>query len=228
MLIKLNIPYESEIALEIGKELELYLKKIAKTESDYQKYGNVSLTTIAPTGTISIIAGVSSGIEPVFNWVITRKDSLGEHYIVHPIFEERLNEELKVYEPKESGDIIQIYNIKYNSIEDVKKSIIDHCHKTGTIQDITYLSKEFRELFKNAMDINWKHHIKMQATFQNNGIDMSISKTINLPNNATKKDIEEAIFMAWRLGCKGLTIYRSGSREREFSILKKLMISKLN
>jgi ribonucleoside-diphosphate reductase alpha chain len=70
------------------------------------------------------------------------------------------------------------------------------------------------------MDINWEDHIKMQATFQNNGVDMSISKTINLPNNATKSDIRDAIFMAWKLQCKGLTIYRSGSREHEVLNLK--------
>jgi ribonucleoside-diphosphate reductase alpha chain len=70
------------------------------------------------------------------------------------------------------------------------------------------------------MDINWKQHIKMQSIFQTNGVDMSISKTINLPSNATKDDIREAIFMSWKLQCKGLTIYRSGSRENEVLNLK--------
>jgi ribonucleoside-diphosphate reductase alpha chain len=219
LLLKLNIPYESNLALEIGKELELFMKKIAKDESEKYNFKNTSLTTIAPTGTISIIAEVSSGIEPVFNWVITRKDSLGEHYVVHPIFDKKLEEELRKIQFNSFS--LKVDGSQYWDILSTKNAIIEHCHKKGTIQDIDFLSKDFKNLFKNAMDINWKHHIKMQSTFQNNGVDMSISKTINLPNDATKEDIKNAIFMAWKLGCKGLTIYRSGSREHEVLNLKK-------
>lgn len=200
MLLKLDVPYNSDTAKEIAKEIETFLKRIAKDESDKNHFGNKSLTTIAPTGTISLIAEVSSGIEPVFNWVITRKDTLGEHYMIHPIFDRELKKITN--------------NIEYNEV-------IKHCHEKGTIQDIDYLPDSFKKLFKSAMDINWKDHIEMQSIFQNNGVDMSISKTINLPNNATKDDIREAIFMAWKLGCKGLTIYRSGSREHEVLNLKK-------
>jgi ribonucleoside-diphosphate reductase alpha chain len=219
LLLKLNVPYESDIAFEIGRELELFMKKIAKIESEKNNFKNTSLTTIAPTGTISIIANVSSGIEPVFNWVITRKDSLGEHYVVHPIFNVELEKDLTQLEFIASP--ISCDGKEYRTISDLKAAIIEHCHKRGTIQDIGCLSADFKKLFKNAMDIDWKHHIKMQAEFQNNGVDMSISKTINLPNNATKEDIKNAIFMAWKLGCKGLTIYRNGSRENEVLNLKK-------
>jgi ribonucleoside-diphosphate reductase alpha chain len=106
-------------------------------------------------------------------------------------------------------------------VPDIYSKVIKHCHKTGTIQDIDWLPESFKRLFRNAMDINWKNHIKMQSVFQTNGVDMSISKTINLPNNATKNDIGEAIFMAWRSHCKGITIYRSGSRELEVLNTKK-------
>jgi ribonucleoside-diphosphate reductase alpha chain len=217
MLIRLNIPYDSEKALDVARVMENNLKMIALEESLLRKYNNASLTTIAPTGTISIIANVSSGIEPVFNWVITRKDSLGEHYIVHPIFKQKLKEICSAYDKAGS---IGILKSDKTMEEKMYNDVIAHCHKNGTIQDIDWIPDQFKLLFKNAMDINWKQHVKMQATFQTNGVDMSISKTINLPNNATKSDIREAIFMAWKLQCKGLTIYRSGSREHEVLNLK--------
>lgn len=219
LLLKLKIEYDSELALEVAKGLENYLKLTAHEESVKHNFNNSSLTTIAPTGTISIIADVSSGIEPVFNWVITRKDSLGEHYIVHPIFEKELRK-ITYIPPRERMDpgLSQLLNPDKKPLYD---DIIKHCHEKGTIQDITRLPTDFKNLFKNAMDINWIQHVKMQSVFQNNGVDMSISKTINLPNNATKSDISNAIFTAWRLKCKGITIYRSGSRELEVLNVKK-------
>jgi len=214
LLLKLGIPYDSEDAIKVAKTLENDLKLIALEESQKHGFNNASLTTIAPTGTISIIANVSSGIEPVFNWVITRKDSLGEHYIVHPLFDDAIKEicaqrYLKDGYPSHPTDV------------DYYNEVIKHCHEKGTIQDIKWLPDSFKKLFKNAMDINWNQHIIMQSVFQTNGVDMSISKTINLPNNATKKDIESAIMLAWESKCKGLTIYRSGSRELEVLNLKK-------
>lgn len=214
LLLKLKIPYDSAQALEVAEELEIFMKRVTLDESTKNNFNNASLTTIAPTGTISIIADVSSGIEPVFNWVITRKDSLGEHYIVHPIFNDKLRDECDEECKRVIGSDKFASELLYNSV-------IEHCHKYGTIQDIDWLSPQFKELFKNAMDINWVQHIKMQSTFQKSGVDMSISKTINLPNNATKKDISNAIFMAWKMKCKGITIYRSGSRENEVLNLEK-------
>jgi len=217
MLIKLGISYDSDKALDVARVMENNLKLIALEESMLRKYNNASLTTIAPTGTISIIANVSSGIEPVFNWVITRKDSLGEHYIVHPIFKQELRKICSAYDKAGNMGILK----SDKTTEDkLYNDVIVHCHKNGTIQDIDWIPEHFKLLFKNAMDINWKQHIKMQSIFQTNGVDMSISKTINLPNNATKSDIRDAIFMAWKLQCKGLTIYRSGSREHEVLNLK--------
>jgi ribonucleoside-diphosphate reductase alpha chain len=218
LLLKLHIPYDSEQAVSIAKKLESTLKLVAYDESTKNNFRNSSLTTIAPTGTISIIADVSSGIEPVFNWVITRKDSLGEHYIVHPLFDQELKKACSAHEKAGGMGILKEDKTLENKLY---VDTIAHCHQKGTIQDVEWLSEDFKELFKNAMDINWKQHIKMQAVFQTNGVDMSISKTINLPNNATKSDIREAIFMAWRMRCKGITIYRSGSRELEVLNVKK-------
>jgi ribonucleoside-diphosphate reductase alpha chain len=213
-LIKMGIPYNSQNALNIAEEVMKFIndrahsvsESLGKNPNIKQNRMNASLTSIAPTGTISIIAGASSGIEPVFNWVYTRKDTLGEHYIVHPLFEETLKEELK----------------RINSVHSYD-GIIKHCHETGTIRDMTILSEKFRDLYSNAMDIPSSMHVKMQAAFQKN-VDMSISKTINLPNSATKEEIKQIIIDAWKSGCKGLTIYRNGSRENEVLSLKKPIV----
>jgi len=211
-LIKMGIPYNSQKALVVAEELMKFIndrahkcsESLGKNPNIKQNRMNASLTSIAPTGTISIIAGASSGIEPVFNWVYTRKDTMGEHYIVHPLFEEALK---------------KIYNSN-NHPTWAYDSIIKHCHETGTIQDITDLPKDFKLLYANAMDIPSSMHVNMQASFQKN-VDMSISKTINLQNSATRDEIRQIIFDAWKSGCKGLTIYRNGSRENEVLALKK-------
>jgi len=211
-LIKMGVPYNSNRALIIAEEVMKFIndrahevsESLGKNPNIKQNRMNASLTSIAPTGTISIIAGASSGIEPVFNWVYTRKDTMGEHYIVHPLFEEALKKECK--------NDTKLYN-----------EIITHCHETGTIQDLKNLPTEFKILFANAMDIPSSMHVQMQAAFQKN-VDMSISKTINLPNSATKEEIRQVIFDAWKSGCKGLTIYRNGSRENEVLSLKKPIV----
>lgn len=213
-LIKMGISYNSARPLEIAEEVMKFINErahdvsgsLGKNPNIKQNRMNASLTSIAPTGTISIIAGASSGIEPVFNWVYTRRDTLGEHYIVHPLFKEALKEELKRMNSSHSYD-----------------GIIKHCHETGTVRDMTILSEKFRDLYSNAMDIPSSMHVKMQAAFQKN-VDMSISKTINLPNSATKEEIKQIIIDAWKSGCKGITIYRNGSRENEVLSLKKPIV----
>jgi ribonucleoside-diphosphate reductase alpha chain len=92
------------------------------------------------------------------------------------------------------------------------EAVISHVHETGSVQDLTWLPVEFLSLFKTALDIPWRDHIRMQASFQKY-VHASISKTINMPGSATKADCEEALLMAWKLGLKGITIYRNGSRE---------------
>jgi ribonucleoside-diphosphate reductase alpha chain len=169
---------------------------------------NAAMTTVAPTGTISLLAGCSSGIEPVFSFAYTRKNTVGKTFvIVNPVFKEAL-----VHTLSEMG---------FAGEERVKKAdeVIAHVHETGTIQDLHWLPAGFLALFKTALDIPWRDHILMQVSFQKH-VHASISKTINMPGSATKEDCEEALLMAWKLGLKGITIYRTGSRDKVVLALK--------
>lgn len=222
LLLMMGISYDDDQAFVIADRLMAFINEeaynrsleLAEEKGPYPAASNsaaprnATRTTIAPTGTISIFAGVSSGIEPVFNWVLKRTDSFGEHDILHPIFHEHLLRELK--------------SLGYDG-EDISKEfdkIIAHCYETGTIQDIEELTPEFKKLFRNARDIDWRLHVRQQSVFQQH-VDNSISKTINMPKDASKEDIRQAIIMAWKMKCKGLTIYREGSREFEVLSLKK-------
>jgi len=162
---------------------------------------NAAMTTIAPTGTISLLAGCSSGIEPIFSFAYTRKNTVGKTFvIVNPVFRERLSATLTTMGYTGRG------------LEQKIEEVIAHVHETGTVQDLDWLPGQFRKLCKTALDISWKDHIQMQATFQKH-VHASISKTINMPSSATKEDCAEALLMAWSLKLKGITIYRTGSRE---------------
>lgn len=169
---------------------------------------NAAMTTVAPTGTISLLAGCSSGIEPIFSFAYTRKNTVGKTFVIeNPVFRNVLARTLEGMDL--TGD------------ERTKKEdeVRNHVHETGTIQDIFWLPERFRALFKTALDISWRDHIRMQAAFQKH-VHASISKTINMPGSATKSDCEEALLMAWNLGLKGITIYRTGSREAVVLALK--------
>jgi len=169
---------------------------------------NAAMTTIAPTGTISLLAGCSSGIEPVFSFAYTRKNTVGKTFvIVNPVFRNRLRATL-------SG-----MGLAGDNLEKKTGDVITHVHETGTVQDLHWLPAEFRGLFKTALDIPWKDHILMQAAFQKH-VHASISKTINMPISATKEDCAEALLMAWSLKLKGITIYRTGSRNDVVLALK--------
>ena len=169
---------------------------------------NATLTSIAPTGTLSLLAECSSGIEPLFSFAYTRMNTVGGTFIiVNPIFREMLKKNLS-----ESG-------LPENDQKKLSDETIFHVHETGTIQDLHWLPKEFRNLFKTALDIHWKDHILMQAAFQKH-VHASISKTINLPNTASKEDCAEALLMAWKLKLKGITMYRAGSRRNVVLTLK--------
>lgn len=162
---------------------------------------NAAMTTIAPTGTISLLAGCSSGIEPIFSFAYTRKNTVGKTFvIVNPVFRDRLSATLTTMGYTGSG------------LEQKIEEVIAHVHETGTVQDLDWLPGQFRKLCKTALDISWKDHIQMQAAFQKH-VHASISKTINMPSSATKEDCAEALLMAWSLKLKGITIYRTGSRE---------------
>ena len=169
---------------------------------------NAAMTTVAPTGTISLLAGCSSGIEPVFSFAYTRKNTVGKTFvIVNPVFKEAL--------------VRTLSDMGFAGEEREKKAeeVIAHVHETGTIQDLHWLPEGFLALFKTALDIPWRDHILMQASFQKH-VHASISKTINMPCSATKEDCEEALLMAWKLGLKGITIYRTGSRDDVVLALK--------
>lgn len=169
---------------------------------------NASLTSIAPTGTLSLLAGCSSGIEPNFSFAYNRMNTVGKSFvIVNPIFRERLEKNLseKGFSEKEK-------------IKRVEEAVL-HVHETGTIQDLDWFPVELRALFKTALDINWKDHILMQSAFQKH-VHASISKTINMPSTATKEDCADALLMAWHQNLKGITIYRAGSRRHVVLNLK--------
>ncbi|MGA2120620.1 MAG: adenosylcobalamin-dependent ribonucleoside-diphosphate reductase [Methanoregula sp.] len=171
---------------------------------------NAAMTTIAPTGTISLLAGCSSGIEPIFSFAYTRKNTVGKTFvIVNPVFRDRLKATL-------SG-----MGLAGGELETRTGEVIAHVHETGTVQDLGWLPEDFRVLFKTALDISWKDHILMQAAFQKH-VHASISKTINMPSSATKQDCAEALLMAWSLKLKGITIYRTGSREDVVLTLKEI------
>ncbi|MDD3043250.1 MAG: adenosylcobalamin-dependent ribonucleoside-diphosphate reductase [Methanosarcinaceae archaeon] len=219
LLLKLKIPYASEKALELAEELMKNINEAAILESralaaekgpfpEYERsvwkfpMRNATLTAIAPTGTISLLAGCSSGIEPVFNWVYRRSKTFGKEFlIIHPLFEAHFRKKL--------------------SSEDYS-GLVKHVYENGTLQDLKisgFVNEEEKELFRSALDLGWKAHIDMQAAFQRH-CHAGISKTINMPNEATKEDIGQALLYAWNRGLKGLTIYRTGTRQKVVLNLK--------
>jgi ribonucleoside-diphosphate reductase alpha chain len=213
LLIKLSVSYDCPEAIEIAhrvmefideearkKSQELALKRgefPAFPESIYAQRGepkirNATRTTIAPTGTISIIAGCSSGIEPLYALSFTRNvmddDKLPE---IHPLFCEHI---------KKQG----LYT----------EELIRRVGAKGTATGIEEIPEETRKVFVTAHDISPEWHIRMQAAFQEH-TDNAVSKTVNFPNHATKEDVTKVYKLAHDLGCKGVTIYRDGSRTRQ-------------
>jgi len=212
MLIKLGIPYDSEEAINTAESVMKFINERSKQasaklaekrgafpafdKSIYTKKGmklrNATTTTIAPTGTISIIAGVSSGIEPLFAVSFIRNvmdnDELPE---VNPLFE-------KV--AKERG---------FYSVELMRKIA-----KMGSVRHIEEIPEDVRRVFGTAHDIDPIWHIRMQAIFQKY-TDNAVSKTVNFRKEATREDVRKVYMLAYKLGCKGVTIYRDGSRESQ-------------
>ncbi len=173
---------------------------------DNFKLRNVSVTTIAPTGSISLLTGVNSGIEPFFLLAYKRNITEGQGNLakdsvieINQIFLRKLKEE--GFGPKE--------------IRIIKEKII----KTGSIQKIKGIPRKIKRVFKTSHELDWKSHIDMQASWQKY-VTNSISKTINFPNDATVKQMYKAIVYAWKKGLKGLAIYRDGSKI--FQVLDKI------
>jgi ribonucleoside-diphosphate reductase alpha chain len=220
LLLKLGLPYDSEEAVELAEKImeqinraavqesrKLALEKGPFPEHENSKWElpmrNAALTAIAPTGTISILAGCSAGIEPVFSWAYRRTHTVEKEFmLVHPLFEAHFKPQLS------ESDYLWL---------------VEHVYSRGTLQDVKnpkIVDEEEKRLFKSALDIGWKTHIDVQAAFQRH-CHAGISKTINMPADARKEDIKKALIYAWKQGLKGLTIYRTGSREHVVLNLKK-------
>jgi ribonucleoside-diphosphate reductase alpha chain len=213
MLITLGIPYNSTSAVELGEKVMEFINKegheasrrLAEERGAFPNFDgsvfsqrkeppirNATITTIAPTGTISIIANASSGIEPIFAVSFVRQvldnDILVE---VHPLFEKTA---------KERGFYAQ--------------ALMERVAEHGSVKDISEVPADIRRVFVTAHDITPDDHVRMQAAFQKN-TDNAVSKTVNFPKNATIEDVRKTYTLAYELGCKGVTIYRDGSRENQ-------------
>lgn len=193
-LIKMKIPYGSNESIDLANEIMEFIRRIADDESiniGNGKKKNACTLTCAPSGTISIFGECSSGIEPNFGWVYNRSTWVdGEkktYRMVHPLFEKMFG--------------------KYTNY----MSILDHVEKYGTLKECPSITQKDIDLFCVAKDISPFDHVKMQAAFQKY-IDAAVSKTINCPKSTTVQDIYNIYMEAWKSGCKGLTIYRDGSR----------------
>jgi len=212
LLIQLKIPYNSSEALNVGERVmsfvqekgretsrELGLKRgsfpnfrESMLTSRWDAMRNATVTTIAPAGTISIIAGVSSGIEPLFALAFVRHVLEGRELLeVNPFFEALAKEE-------------GFYS------EDLMRKI----SQNGDLKDLRKVPEKIQGLFVTAHDISPEDHIRMQAAFQKY-TDNAVSKTVNFPYEATVDDVAKVYQLAYKLGCKGVTIYRDGSRTNQ-------------
>ncbi len=209
MLLQLGIPYDSEEALKTGEEIMRFLeeKSHAASERLAQERGafpnfqgsifkkpirNATVTTVAPTGTISIIAGCSSGIEPLFAVSFVRNVMEGTKLLeVNPYFE-ALARERGFY----------------------SEELMMKIAKQGTLSGIDEVPKDVKRVFVTAFDVAPQWHVRMQAAFQKH-CDNAVSKTINFPNDVDVKEVEKAYMLAYELKCKGITVYRYGSKTEQ-------------
>ncbi len=213
MLVCLGIPYDSNDALYIAEEVMKFInEEAAKASCELgEKRGefpafkgsiydvpggphmrNATRTTIAPTGSISIIAGASSGIEPLFALCYTKTILEGEQFIeVNPFFEATAKKE-------------GFWN----------ENLMQEVANRGSIRGMEGIPEKIQQIFVTAHDITPEWHIKMQAAFQKY-TDNAVSKTVNFPHNATRDDIAQVFMLAYKENCKGVTIYRDGSKDSQ-------------
>ncbi len=219
LLIKLGIAYDSKEALSMAEKLMQFVTNEARQCSqalglekgsfpnfelsswtEYKAMRNATVTTIAPTGTISIIAGCSSGIEPLFAVAFVR-NVMGGMLEINKLFE---------VIAKERG----FYS----------KDLIREIAKRGSIKDIDGIPEDVKRIFVTALDISPEWHVRIQAAFQNH-TDNSVSKTVNLPPDATWEDVKNVFLLAYKLKCKGITVYRYGCKEDILSLdIPKLLL----
>ncbi|HCC68564.1 MAG TPA: ribonucleotide-diphosphate reductase subunit alpha [Nitrospiraceae bacterium] len=211
MLIQLAIPYNSEDAVKLAEEVMGFIQREGKAasvslaedrgvfpnykESIYNgrlKLRNATITTIAPTGSLSIIANCSSGIEPLFAVSFVRNVLEGTKLVeVNPYFE-KIARDMGFW----------------------SRELIEKIAEKGSIHEFDEIPEDVKKVFVTAHDISPLEHIEMQAAFQKH-VDNAVSKTVNFPHNATPKDVEDVYLLAYKLGCKGVTVYRDGSRQEQ-------------
>jgi ribonucleoside-diphosphate reductase alpha chain len=225
MLIMLGIPYDSEEALALAEKVMKFISDEATKRSveigeqkgafpnfkgslwekrGYKTIRNSTITTVAPTGTISIIGGCSGGIEPIFAVAFVRNVMEGTRLLeTQPTFEQTA---------KERG----FYS----------RDLMMEVAKTGSIQDMKEVPEDVRRTFVTALDIEPEWHVRMQAAFQKY-VDNAVSKTVNLPPDATVEDVKEVYLLAYKLKCKGITVYRYGSKKEQVLYVGPLLTSEL-
>ena len=209
LLFQLGIPYDSTLARRLGKKLMLFIQKEANRASqelagikgpfpnfeksiykEGKKQRNATTTTIAPTGSISIIADCSSGIEPLFALSFKHKTGGRELTFVNPYFKSAA--------------------AKYK----LPKKVWEEIEARGVLHGVKGVPPALSRVFLTAHEISWKDHIKMQAAFQA-GTDNAVSKTINLPNQATEDEVRQAYLFAYKAGCLGITVFRDGCKSEQ-------------
>jgi ribonucleoside-diphosphate reductase alpha chain len=213
-LIMLGIPYNSNEAIDMAEKLMSFIwEKARETSAELAnargtfpnfkdsiynvsgqpKLRNATTTTIAPTGSIGIIAGCSSGIEPLFAISYIRANVLNDEELVevNPMFE-KMAKDMGFY----------------------SKDLMAKIAKKGSVQGMDEVPEDVKKTFVTAMDITPEWHVRMQAAFQKY-VDNAVSKTVNFPNSATTRDIKKVYQLAYELGCKGVTVYRDGSRDKQ-------------
>jgi ribonucleoside-diphosphate reductase alpha chain len=210
LLLYLGMPYGSSDSLILAEKLMSFIqsksheasKELAFKRGTFPNFKqsvyanenpvrNATTTTIAPTGTIGIIASASGGIEPIFALVYKRTQCLdnADMYEMNPYFEKLA---------KENG---------FYSMELMVKIA-----EKGSVRGLKEVPEKIKKIFVTSHDITPKDHIKMQAAFQK-FTDNAVSKTVNFPSSSTKEDVKEVYILSYKTGCKGVTVYRDGSRD---------------
>jgi len=212
MLAKLSVPYNSKEGVATAEKVMSFISEEARKKSvelgeergsfpnfegsiwekmGYNAMRNATVTSIAPTGTISIIAGTSSGIEPFFAISYVRNVMGTQLFEVNPVFE-KIAEERGFHSPE----------------------LLTKVAKEGSIQRIKEIPSDVRKIFVTALDIAPEWHVRMQAAFQKY-TDNAVAKTVNLPSEATLEDVKRVFLLAYKLKCKGITVYRYGSKSEQ-------------
>ncbi|MBS3148104.1 adenosylcobalamin-dependent ribonucleoside-diphosphate reductase [Candidatus Woesearchaeota archaeon] len=222
LLINLGLPYDSTLALKLAEKLAKFLNdearkasnKFAEERGSFPNFErsthketlkatrNATVTTIAPTGTISIIAAATSGIEPLFAVTFVRNVLSGAHLLeTNPSFETIA---------RKKGF--------------ASKALMLKIAKTGSVQGLKEVPKDIQKIFKTALEIKPEIHVKMQAAWQKY-CDNAVSKTINLPENCKPDDVKKAYLLAHKLKCKGITVYRYGSKKEQVLTTAEVVIA---